>query len=138
MVFAPRQTVPRRRHVGCFHFLGSLPLANFYGGVPKVEEATGVARPLDFAAGKVCRWSPPYHDVRQRQTHQIRIPLARYRSYLPYEFTSSAADFGHKELVSGGGNRAGACAHGILKFFTTKWLIMASTPASRSIPFPCL
>ncbi|KAL4592039.1 hypothetical protein LXL04_005018 [Taraxacum kok-saghyz] len=70
-----RQTVPRRRHVGCFHFLGSLPLANFYGGVPKnrknqpkVEEATGVARPLDFAAGKVCRWSPPYRDLRQRQT----------------------------------------------------------------------
>ncbi|KAL4565027.1 hypothetical protein LXL04_029109 [Taraxacum kok-saghyz] len=55
-----RQTVPRRRHVGCFHSLESLPLANFYGGVlknrknqPKIEEATGVARPLaKFAAGE--------------------------------------------------------------------------------------
>ncbi|KAL4589542.1 hypothetical protein LXL04_002450 [Taraxacum kok-saghyz] len=30
------------------------------------EEATGVAPPLDFAAGKVCRWSPPYRPLRQR------------------------------------------------------------------------
>ncbi|KAL4583865.1 hypothetical protein LXL04_008450 [Taraxacum kok-saghyz] len=35
-------------------------------GCTKVEEATGVAPPLDFAAGKVCRWSPPYRPLRQR------------------------------------------------------------------------
>ncbi|KAL4566809.1 hypothetical protein LXL04_030934 [Taraxacum kok-saghyz] len=35
-------------------------------GCAKVEEATGVAPPLDFAAGKVCRWSPPYRPLRQR------------------------------------------------------------------------
>ncbi|KAL4592822.1 hypothetical protein LXL04_005828 [Taraxacum kok-saghyz] len=70
-----------KRHVGVFDFLGSLPLANFLGwsgshysfyrlnqekGCTKVEEATGVAPPLDFAAGKVCRWSPPYRPLRQR------------------------------------------------------------------------
>ncbi|KAL4571406.1 hypothetical protein LXL04_018165 [Taraxacum kok-saghyz] len=32
----------------------------------KVEEDTGVFRPLDFAAGKECRWLHPHHGVRQR------------------------------------------------------------------------
>ncbi|KAL4580289.1 hypothetical protein LXL04_016477 [Taraxacum kok-saghyz] len=32
-------------------------------------------------AARLCRWSPPYRDVRQRQTHQIRIPLAQSRSF---------------------------------------------------------
>lgn len=48
--------------------------------------------------------------------------------------TSSAADFGHTAMFNWGGNTAGACAQGIWKFFTTKWLITASTPAKRSIP----
>ncbi|KAL4565338.1 hypothetical protein LXL04_029428 [Taraxacum kok-saghyz] len=50
-----------------------------------VEDTTGVARPLHFAADKVYRWLPPYRDVRQRQTHQNPTPLARYRSYLPVQ-----------------------------------------------------
>lgn len=48
--------------------------------------------------------------------------------------TSSAADFGDSDMVSGRGANAGACAQGILKFFTTRWLITASTPAKWSIP----
>lgn len=48
--------------------------------------------------------------------------------------TSSAADFGQSDLLRGRGERAGACAQGIWNSFTTRWLIIASTPAKTSIP----
>lgn len=49
--------------------------------------------------------------------------------------TSSAADFGHRDGLRGKGDKAGACAQGIWNSFTTRWLITASTPANRSIPW---
>jgi hypothetical protein len=51
-----------------------------------------------------------------------------------WTYTSSAADLGHTDGLSGGGNTAGACAQGILNSFTIRWLIIASTPANRSTP----
>ena len=66
------------------------------------------------------------------QTQQVIMYGIHLADFLP---TSSAADLGHSGQLTGAGDTAGEWAQGILKFLTTKWLMIASTPAKISIPY---
>ncbi|KAL4591274.1 hypothetical protein LXL04_004232 [Taraxacum kok-saghyz] len=86
----PPDTMPSNRVIT--HMATTLiPHYSFYRlnqekGYTKVEEATGVAPPLDFAAGKVCRWSPPYRPLRQRY-------FRKYGCYIKTDSSSSQRSF---------------------------------------------
>ncbi|KAL4589896.1 hypothetical protein LXL04_002808 [Taraxacum kok-saghyz] len=93
-----RQTVPRRRHVGCFHFLGSFAADKLLWWSAKKSEKPAKSRRSRRRgpAARLCRWqSLPLESPIPRPspavTHQIRIPLVLYRPYRPIQFSLGEA-----------------------------------------------